>query len=171
MKIITLFLFFTFSGAYAQADCPPGQHLDPVMQMCMPDVPSVSVCPTGQFWDTSMIPAMCMPLPAPNTFRGISMNVFNVSCVSCHQSHGSADPAEGGIDFSSYQAMIGSNLNTSNTHHAPFIIAGKPEESKLYLTLISGKMPMTENGDAGIPLSADSIQNIYDWIKLGALNN
>jgi hypothetical protein len=151
--------------------CASGQHYDPDMNMCMPDVtPSPTpTCPQGQSWDSSM--NMCMPIPAPTTFRGISQNIFATSCISCHKVNSPTDPAEAGLDFSSFQLMMNCNHDTGNTKHAPFIIAGDPEHSKLYIALKSGNMPATEAGPPGPKLADALIQNVYDWIKAGAPNN
>ena len=151
--------------------CPSGQHYDSSMGMCMPDATPAPTptCPAGQFWDTSMGTGMCMPIPAPTTFRGISRNIFSITCVTCHAAH-DPDPAEAKIDLSSYASMMTCNQMTGSSH-APFIIPGDPDHSKLYIAVQTGKMPTTESGASGQPLTAAQIQNIYDWIKAGALNN
>lgn len=151
--------------------CPSGQHWDSSMGMCMPDAtpaPTPS-CPDGQFWDITM--NMCMPIPVPTTFRGISRNIFTPTCITCHHANQPDEPSEGGIDFSSYTGMTLANQSTTNPKHAPFIIAGDPEHSKLYLALKNNKMPATEDGPPGPKLPDALIQNVYDWIKAGALNN
>jgi hypothetical protein len=112
-----------------------------------------------------------MPIPAPTTFKGLYRNVFSQSCTSCHSSAGPGNPAEAGIDFSSCDLMMACNQNGSNPRHAPFIIAGDPDHSKLYIALKIGKMPTTEDGSPTQPLSDALIQNVYDWIKSGAPNN
>lgn len=172
-SVFALLISLFCLSAYAQTPCPAGQHMDASMHMCMPDAtpaPTPS-CPADQFWDTSMTPAMCMPSAAPTTFKGLQRNVFSNSCVSCHANHGPTDPAEAGIDFTSFESTMLSNQNSSNPRHAPFIIAGNPEQSKLYLSLKSGKMPATEDGSPGPGLRSELIQNVYDWIKAGAINN
>jgi len=126
-----------------------------------------TTCPVGQVWSTSM--GMCMPIPAPTTFRGISRNIFLTTCITCHASH-DGDPAEAKIELTNYAVMMTCNQMTGTTH-APFIIPGDPEHSKLYIAVQTGKMPTTESGAPGQSLTASQIQNIYDWIKAGALNN
>lgn len=146
-----LFLVFGLS-AKADPACALGKHWDASMKMCMPDQ-------TGD--DPSLDPI---------TFRGISANIFSQNCTSCHAQNG-ADAPEAKIDLGSFKSMMASNLNTSNPKHAPFIVPGDPDNSKLYLAVKSGKMPATEDGDAGTPLSIEHVQQIYDWIKAGALDN
>lgn len=107
----------------------------------------------------------------PATFTELSKNVFSQSCTSCHMTMSAKEPAEAGIDLSSYALMVATNNNKKNPKHAPFIIPGDPDHSKLYVAVLKGKMPATEDGSKAVPLSAAQIQNIYDWIKAGALDN
>jgi len=107
----------------------------------------------------------------PATFTALNKNVFSQSCTSCHMQMSVKEPAEAGIDFMTYATMMASNQSTSNPKHAPFIIPGDPVNSKLYLAVKSGNMPAKEDGSKGLPLSPVLVQNIYDWIKAGALNN
>ena len=134
-----------------------------------------SICPAGQHWEASM--KMCMPDQTPDdptidptTFRGISANIFSKNCTSCHAQNGT-DAPEAKIDLSSFQAMMTSNSNSANSKHSPFLVPGDPDNSKMYQAVKSGAMPATEDGDAGTPLSPEHIQQIYDWIKAGALDN
>jgi hypothetical protein len=107
----------------------------------------------------------------PATFSELQKTVFTQSCTSCHMQMSANEPAEAGIDFMSYEAMMASNESTTNPKHAPFIIPGDPIHSKMYIAVKKGKMPATEDGSPGIPLSPQQIQNIYDWIKAGAKND
>ena len=84
---------------------------------------------------------------------------------------GPKDPAEAGIDLSSFALLTASNSNKKNPKHAPFIVAGDPEHSKLYVAVKTGKMPRKEDGTPAPALSAADVQDIYDWINQGALNN
>jgi hypothetical protein len=86
-------------------------------------------------------------------------------------SMGPKDPAEAGIDLSTFSALTVSNNSKTNPKHAPFIVAGDPEHSKLYLAVKTGQMPQKEDGTAAPALSSADVQDIYDWIKQGALNN
>jgi hypothetical protein len=196
LAISGLVLFGALNAEAAAKKCPKGQHWDKSMKMCMPDkksslefsaadVPVASnaidanvtapkKCPAGQHYDPAM--KMCMPDKAPAspssaTFSAISKKVFSQECTMCHMVMGPKDPAEAGIDFSSFAAMTASNDSKTNPDHAPFIIAGDPEHSKLYLAAQGGKMPMKEDGTPGVRLTAADVQDIYDWIKAGALNN
>ena len=107
----------------------------------------------------------------PATFASLSTKVFSHECTSCHMVMGPKEPAEAGIDLSSFAAMTASNNGRKNPKHAPFIIAGDPEHSKLYVAVKKGKMPQKEDGSPAPALSAADVQDIYDWIKQGALNN
>jgi hypothetical protein len=151
--ILVLSFLASFAVQAQTPNCPNGQHWDASMNMCMPDAP----------------PAPPVP-PAP-TFKALSINVFKRSCTSCHQPQSPTNPGEGGIDFSSYASLKKSNQNASNPKHAPFIIAGDADHSKLFIAVKSGEMPSTESGDPGQPLPAIYIKNIYDWINSGAHNN
>ena len=84
------------------------------------------------------------------TFSWVQENILKISCIRCH-----SGPAPSmGIDFSSYDLVMGSGT----------VVAGKPEESPLWIQIQSGKMPKN-----GPKLSQDQIQAVYDWIKKGAL--
>ena len=166
----TVLLLLVSVGASAQkVTCPSGQHWDTSMGMCMPDATPAPACPEGQYWDPAM--KMCMPIPPPETFRGVSRSIFSTTCVSCHHANQPNEPSEAGIDLSSYAGLMAANQNAANPRHSPFIIAGDPEHSKMYIALKAGKMPKNEDDTPGTKLSDELIQNIYDWIKAGALNN
>jgi mono/diheme cytochrome c family protein len=129
-------------------------------------------CAAGEFWDTSL--KLFMPTAKTGdaaTFGSLSKKVFSQQCTSCHMAMGPKDPAEAGIDLSSFAALTASNNSKTNPKHAPFIVAGDPEQSKLYIAVKTGKMPQKEDGTQGPVLSAADVQDIYDWIKQGALNN
>jgi hypothetical protein len=125
----------------------------------------------GLFSAAGFASACATTAHADATFTSISAKVFQVSCVSCHAPMSAQDPAEGGIDYSTYATMTASNQSTTNPKHAPFIIAGDPEHSKLWLALKNGDMPQKEDGTPAPRLSDELIQNVYDWIQSGALNN
>ncbi len=141
----------------------------------MPSIVSIAApvkCPAGQYFDSKM--KMCMPVAKtgdPATFSALSTKVFTQQCTSCHMAMGPKAPAEGGIDLSSFAAFTASNTNKKNPKHAPFVVAGDPEHSKLYRAVKSGKMPEKEDGTRAPALSAADVQDIYDWIKQGALDN
>jgi hypothetical protein len=173
----------------AATKCPAGQVWDSGMKMCMPapkpapkpiPKPPASVpkpapapkCSTEQYWDAAM--KMCMPVAKagePATFGSLSKKVFSQQCTTCHMVMGPKDPAEAGIDLSSFAAMTASNNSKTNPKHAPFILAGDPEHSKLYVAVKSGKMPQKEDGSPAPALSAADVQDIFVWIQQGARNN
>lgn len=149
--ILTLSLVGFAFPAHA-ANCPAGQHWDQSMNMCMPD------------------PTPDDPTVDPTSFQGVSRNIFAKNCTMCHSPEGDDGP-EANIDLSSYDSLMKSNSNPANQKHAPFIIPGDPKHSKMYIAVKTGKMPATESGAPGTPLSPEHIQDIYDWIKAGAKNN
>ena len=150
--VVSILLLFAGFAAKADPACPVGKHWDASMKMCMPD----------QTPDDASLD--------PITFRGISKNIFSQNCTSCHAQNGT-DAPEASIDLTSFQSLMTSNSNAANPKHAPFLVPGDPENSKMYQAVKSGSMPATEDGDAGTPLSPEHIQQIYDWIKAGALDN
>jgi mono/diheme cytochrome c family protein len=96
------------------------------------------------------------PLPLSASYNSLNQNIFSPKCLSCHNS---AQPS-GNVDFTSYDSLV------HNTHHADVVVAGKPEDSHLYVVVKSGEMPMNASA-----LSAAEVQAISDWITQGAQNN
>ncbi len=87
-----------------------------------------------------------------SNFNAIDTNVISVSCASCH----SGPTPQGGIDLSTYAAIIASGTVT----------AGNAEASTFYTEILSGDMPP---GDEVIdPLY---VQAIKAWIDNGASEN
>jgi len=69
----------------------------------------------------------------------------------------SAHGGKGGIFLESYSDIV------------KYVVAGNPEESMLYNSLIGAKgVPLMPPGN---PLPSATIQLFYDWIKQGAKNN
>ncbi len=67
--------------------------------------------------------------------------------------------------------MVATNNNKQNPQYTPFIIPADPDHSNLYVAVLKGNMPATEDGSKTVPRSAAQIKNIYDWIKSGALED
>jgi mono/diheme cytochrome c family protein len=80
------------------------------------------------------------------TYTKVRADILTPHCFICH--------GGGNHDFSTYNGL------------KTVVVAGKPENSQLYLEVNSGAMPR-----GGQKLSTDEIKLIYDWIKAGALNN
>jgi hypothetical protein len=96
----------------------------------------------------------------PNaSFKYITTNVITPMCASCHVT---ANPPDGGIDLSSYAAVIAGGT----------VQPGSPAGSSFYIQLgPDGDMPSTASGTRGTPVSAQLLQDISDWISDGAKNN
>lgn len=92
------------------------------------------------------------PMAAPN-FKAINTWIIGTRCVECH---GAEDP-KGKISLSSYEKMFNKNI------FPPVIVPGKPEQSSLYESVVTGRMPKGKKA-----LKKKEIQAIYDWIKNGA---
>lgn len=87
------------------------------------------------------------------TFSSLRENVFGPKCMECH----GAGFAAAGVDFSSYERLMGS------AHRAPLVTPGKPEESRLWEVLSEGRMPPN-----GAKLSVPELDAIRSWILNGA---
>lgn len=84
------------------------------------------------------------------TYASINEAIFQKSCIKCHDEH-HGHGGYAGISFNSYENAIKA------------ITKGYPEQSRLYVALKSGKMPLS-----GTKPSDDQIQAVYDWILSGA---
>lgn len=114
------------------------------------------------------------PSPSPGlqaTFSSINSQIFQVRCVSCHNTAGSA--VNGGLNLESsvaYQNLV----NTPSTEQPGLrrVNPGDPDASYLVRKLegtagITGaRMPL-----GGAPLTSDQINTIRQWITNGAQNN
>lgn len=88
-----------------------------------------------------------------NNFQSIEANIIRPLCVQCH----SGADAPHGIYLTSYEAIINSPV------FPPLVIPGKPNESSLYKSVLSGKMPKENRR-----LNQYELKVIYDWILSGA---
>lgn len=82
--------------------------------------------------------------------------IFQASCVSCH----GGERTSKGLDLKSY-----ASVNTGS-QNGPVVIPGDAANSKLLVSIISGKMPKR-----GTKLTQDQILLIQNWINSGAKNN
>jgi mono/diheme cytochrome c family protein len=76
--------------------------------------------------------------------------IFNDKCVSCH----SDNEAMGGVNLASYEKVLSSI--------PAVVIPGQAQQSRLYLSVKSGRMPLV-----GGPLSEIEIESIRRWISDG----
>jgi hypothetical protein len=88
---------------------------------------------------------------APGAFSAVQ-SLFNQKCVSCHMV---ADASNNFVGLANYE-----DISLSGT-----IAPGDPDNSPLFLSIISGSMP------PGPPLSQGEINLIRDWISNGALDD
>lgn len=99
-------------------------------------------------------------LPAV-TFKTVADILFNP--YFCGDCHGPESPA-GNIDLSSYQSVI----NAGNSKGAA-VVAGKPEDSLLYVAVASGLMPDDGSPMTGQPkVDLEALQALKQWILQGA---
>lgn len=89
------------------------------------------------------------------SFAAIKRNIIDTKCMTCHAV---ADPTNHHVDLSGYHKIVGSPLVP------PLVVPGKPEESSLYTSIATGRMPK-----GGARLSETDSKAVYDWIKRGAL--
>ncbi len=82
-------------------------------------------------------------------FKDIKMNVLGPACMKCH----SGFSPKAGVNVSSYFELMNSNV----------IVAGDPDNSRLYTVIASGKMPKNAN-----MLSQEQIDLVRQWIQDGA---
>lgn len=90
------------------------------------------------------------PAVSDPTFLDVQNSLLMPKCMSCHA--GADSPK--GADLSSYSAIMNAKL----------VVAGKPEQSALYLSVTEGNMPK-----GSVRLRAAEINLLYRWIKNGAL--
>ena len=86
-------------------------------------------------------------------YTEINETIFKAACVNCH----SGEKPKGKVDVSAYDKLIASDV----------IVAGKPDDSPLYLEVKNEMMPPGEMPK----LTPDQLKALYDWIAGGALND
>lgn len=85
-------------------------------------------------------------------FKKVNVQVLQPQCVSCHN----AALKSGGVDYSSYQAMMATGS----------VVAGNPGQSALLESVLDGSMPQ-----GGARLNVSEINLISTWIANGAKGN
>jgi len=82
--------------------------------------------------------------------------ILAANCVGCH----SASVSSGGIDLSSYSAIIASG--------GPLLVVGEKTRLEGSIKALSGFKAMPPSGN---PLSSCQVNIISQWIAIGAPNN
>jgi hypothetical protein len=87
--------------------------------------------------------------------------LFEAKCGACHWAGAEQEESPHLVD------------NLSILNDPEFIDKAKPEDSKLYVMLVNGKMPKTTRaertaGKKAVPLTPDETQLVLTWIKAGA---
>ena len=94
---------------------------------------------------------------APLSYASLKKYVLKPKCMSCH-SGPDAKPTNDPIDFSTYEtAMV--------KRFVPLLIKGKPDTSRLFLTVESGEMPVE-----GV-LHEKEVEFVKKWIEACAPKN
>ena len=88
---------------------------------------------------------------APLNFKSLQKYILKPKCMSCH-SGPDAKPINDPIDFSTYEL-------TMVDRFIPLLVKGKPEKSRLFLSVEDGEMPVE-----GV-LSNIEIEFIKKWIE------
>lgn len=102
--------------------------------------------------EPTFVPTPITEPEEPAKFSYLLKEIFSKRCTQCH----SGETPKGDLDLSSYRMAMESGM----------IVAGKPEESALYLAVIDGYMPPRP------PKLADAEVNlIHNWILDGAKDN
>ncbi len=90
------------------------------------------------------------------SFSNDVLPILRDRCVSCH----GGDKTSRGLDLTSYDKLMTGSIG------GRVIIAGDADNSKLYQSILQGKMPKR-----GGKLSDARVEIFKEWIKAGALNN
>ena len=85
-------------------------------------------------------------------FKTLYEHIIKPKCLSCHQGEG-ALPVNDPIDLSSYKLM-------TQDCFIPIFVKGKPERSRLFITVDKGEMPPKT------PLEPEEVAYIKRWIEL-----
>lgn len=94
--------------------------------------------------------------PKPPAKAVVFKEVSSILRAYCADCHGAAGKAKGDVDVTSVAKLLKSK--------GPPLVAGKPDQSSLYLSIKSGDMP--PDGKKGP--SEKELQLLYDWIAGGA---
>ena len=90
---------------------------------------------------------------ATPTFQHEVLPVFEKRCVSCH---GAAKSSMGGLNLQSLEGVMAGGSN------GVIVVPGKPDESRLWMLVRDGKMPM-----GGPTLTDEEKALVHDWIEKG----
>jgi mono/diheme cytochrome c family protein len=118
----------------------------------------------GGVWDSAepakpvvalLTAAQAKGTPGDDFFENKVRPILATQCGSCHQ-----ERAAGGLSLSSREAIV------KGGNSGPAIVPGDPEKS-LILTAVhqTGSLKMPKGGSK---LSADDIEALSDWVKMGA---
>jgi mono/diheme cytochrome c family protein len=118
----------------------------------------------GGVWDSAepakpvvalLTAAQAKSTPGDDFFENKVRPILATQCGSCHQ-----ERAAGGLSLSSREAIV------KGGNSGPAIVPGDPEKS-LLLTAVhqTGSLKMPKGGSK---LSADDIEALSDWVKMGA---
>jgi mono/diheme cytochrome c family protein len=118
----------------------------------------------GGVWDSAepakpvvalLTAAQAKGTPGDDFFENKVRPILATQCGSCHQ-----ERAAGGLSLSSREAIV------KGGNSGPAIVPGDPEKS-LLLTAVhqTGSLKMPKGGSK---LSADDIEALSDWVKMGA---
>jgi hypothetical protein len=92
--------------------------------------------------------------------------MFDKQCVSCHNT----TTHKGKIILTSFDSFSQSHAVSGS---GPLVIAGRPEESRLWIVCASNQphFRMPPDSAAFVPMTPEEFGVIYRWIAQGAKNN
>lgn len=94
-----------------------------------------------------------------NGFAQLQDQLFKPLCVSCHNS----SQKSGGVDLESFESIVASRGSRTK---APILVPGKPQESTLFISIVTGQMPPGPKKP-----SRESIGALAAWIESLASNS
>jgi hypothetical protein len=92
--------------------------------------------------------------------------ILDQKCLTCH----GTQPHRGKIILTSFERFSSSRAVSGG---GPLVIAGKPQESRLWIVCASSQphFRMPPDSSAFVPLDAAELGLVYKWIAQGAKNN
>jgi hypothetical protein len=96
------------------------------------------------------------------TFTYINANILQPKCVACH----SGTSPSGNVDLSSYSAVLNVVVK-NNAAISPFLVSIENPNPQMP----AGGTKAAPSPGSGTALSAALVQDVSDWINLGAQNN
>jgi hypothetical protein len=98
------------------------------------------------------------------SFKQDVFPILSENCLSCHKA-GGAGLAKSGLNMESYEGLMkGTNLG-------PIIVAGSSVSSTLVLLVEHQAHPSINMPKDKMPITADQIKILRQWIDQGAKNN